>query len=107
MQVADPARSERSVKWATTPRVARARGVGAPLTGAITFVQRFGGLVNLNVHYHLLVPDGVFAEAGDGLAFVLLPVPTGADLLAILGSQHGLRFPSRTMARRGAERPHE
>lgn len=23
-------------------------------------------------------------EAGDGLAFVLLPVPTGADLLAIL-----------------------
>jgi hypothetical protein len=65
-------------------RVARARGVGAPLTGAITFVQRFGGLINLNVHYHLLVPDGVFAEAGDGLAFVLLPVPTGADLLAIL-----------------------
>ena len=64
--------------------VARARGVGTPLTGAITFVQRFGGLVNLNVHYHLLVPDGVFAEAGDGLAFVLLPVPTGADLLAIL-----------------------
>jgi hypothetical protein len=27
-------------------RVARARGIGAPLTGAITFVQRFGGLVN-------------------------------------------------------------
>ncbi len=38
----------------------------------------------MNVHYHLLVPDGVFAEAGDGLAFVQLPVPTGADLLAIL-----------------------
>jgi hypothetical protein len=34
--------------------------------------------------YHLLVPDGVFAEAGNGLAFVRLPVPTGADLLAIL-----------------------
>jgi hypothetical protein len=31
-----------------------------------------------------MVPDGVFAEACDGLAFVLLPVPTGADLLAIL-----------------------
>jgi hypothetical protein len=38
----------------------------------------------LYVRYHLLVPDGVFAEAGDGLAFVLLPVLTGADLLAIL-----------------------
>ena len=26
----------------------------------------------------------MFAEAGDGVALVLLPVPTGADLLAIL-----------------------
>ena len=47
-------------------------------------MQRFGGLVNLNVDFHLLVPDGVFAEAGDGLTFVRLPAPTGADLLAIL-----------------------
>jgi len=44
-------------------RVARARGLRAPQTGAITFVQRFGGLVNLNVHFHLLVPDGVFVDA--------------------------------------------
>src|SRR5262249_58550013 len=41
-------------------RVARARHLAAPQTGVITFVQRFGGLVNLNVHFHLLVPDGVF-----------------------------------------------
>jgi hypothetical protein len=53
-------------------------------TGAITFVQRFGGLVNLNVHFHLLVPDGVFTETDAGLAFVLLPPPTGRELLAIL-----------------------
>jgi Putative transposase len=65
-------------------RIARARSVDAPWTGAITFVQRFGGLVNLNVHFHLTVPDGVFADAGDGLSFVLLPAPTGADLLALL-----------------------
>jgi hypothetical protein len=31
-------------------RVARKRGHLAPRTGAVTFVQRFGGLVNLNVH---------------------------------------------------------
>lgn len=47
-------------------------------------VERFGGLVNLNVHFHLLVPDGVFAETDAGLVFMLLPAPTGGDLLAIL-----------------------
>jgi len=65
-------------------RIARARGVRAPLTGAVTFVQRFGGLVNLNVHFHLVVPDGVFVEDGDGLRFVMHPVPTNANVLAIL-----------------------
>ena len=43
-------------------RTARARGVPTPLTGAIMFVRRFGGLVNLNVHFHLVVPDGVFKD---------------------------------------------
>jgi hypothetical protein len=66
-------------------RVARSRGQAAPKTGAVTFVQRFGGLVNLNVHFHLAVPDGVFVEAGEGLQFELLPVPTHTDVLAILG----------------------
>jgi hypothetical protein len=31
-----------------------------------------------------LVPDGVFTETDAGLAFALLPPPTGRDLLAIL-----------------------
>ncbi|HEX7838091.1 MAG TPA: transposase, partial [Kofleriaceae bacterium] len=33
---------------------------------------------------HLLVPDGVFVADEDQLAFALHPVPTGADVLAIL-----------------------
>jgi hypothetical protein len=33
--------------------------------GAITFVQRFGGSLNLNVHPHLVAPDGVFVPCGD------------------------------------------
>jgi hypothetical protein len=65
-------------------RVARKRGIRTPLTGAVTFVQRFGGLVNLNVHFHLVVPDGVFVEDGTGLRFEMLPVPTNANVLAIL-----------------------
>lgn len=65
-------------------RIARQGGIRAPRTGAITFVQRFGGLVHLNVHFHLLVPDGVFVDDDDRLAFALHPVPTSADVLAIL-----------------------
>ena len=38
-------------------RRARARGIRNAQTGSITFVQRFGGLLQLSVHYHLVVPD--------------------------------------------------
>lgn len=66
-------------------RVARKRGLTAPRTGAVTFVQRFGGLVNLNVHFHLVVPDGVFVDdEAHGLRFELVPVPTNAEVLVIL-----------------------
>ena len=34
--------------------------------------------------YHLVVPDGVFVEDGEELRFEMLPVPTNADVLAIL-----------------------
>lgn len=34
--------------------------------GAVCFPQRFGGSLNLNVHYHVAVPDGVFARATRG-----------------------------------------
>ncbi len=39
-------------------------GVGGRC-GAITFVQRFGSALNLNVHFHCVVPDGVFRENGE------------------------------------------
>jgi hypothetical protein len=47
-------------------RRARARGIAEPHTGAITFVQRFGSLLNLNCHAHALIPEGVFATGPDG-----------------------------------------
>src|SRR6516225_7073402 len=34
--------------------------------GAVTFVQRFGDALNLNVHFHVLVLDGVYVRNGDG-----------------------------------------
>ena len=67
-------------------RQARGLGVHNGQTGAVSFVQRFGGLLNLNVHYHLVVPDGVFVadEATGELSLVRLSGPTADDLLAIL-----------------------
>jgi hypothetical protein len=39
-------------------RRGRALGIRDGQTGAVTFVQRFGGALNLNPHLHSLVPDG-------------------------------------------------
>ena len=50
-----------------------------PQCGAITFVQRFGGALNLNVHFHSLVLDGVH-DPGDGLRFRPLPPPSDGEV---------------------------
>jgi Putative transposase len=35
-------------------------------TGAITFIQRFGSSLNLNVHFHMLFLDGVYIDDPKG-----------------------------------------
>ncbi len=53
--------------------------------GAVTFVQRFGGSLNLNVHMHVVVLDGVFVRDADrGVVFHAAPPPTLVDLEAIV-----------------------
>ena len=59
----------------------RAR-ISSANTGAITFVQRFGSALNLNMHLHVMVPDGAHLNEesrGDG-SFVELPPPTQEEL---------------------------
>jgi hypothetical protein len=52
--------------------------------GAVCFPQRFGGSLNLNVHYHVAVPDGVFGRReGEGVMFHQLAMPNRSDLEAI------------------------
>ncbi len=46
----------------------KAVGKAGAEAGAITFVQRFGGSLNLNVHFHVVVIDGVFTFDADGRA---------------------------------------
>lgn len=35
-------------------------------TGAVTLIQRFGRVLNLNVHFHMLFLDGVFIDSNTG-----------------------------------------
>jgi hypothetical protein len=71
-------------------RRAKAGGLPAAQTGAITFVQRFGSAANLHVHAHVLVMDGVFtaAESGD-LTFHELPSPSDRELNELLAVSAG------------------
>jgi hypothetical protein len=46
-------------------RAKKQYGIGKGRCGGVTFVQRFGGAINLNVHFHSLVVDGVYYEDSD------------------------------------------
>jgi len=49
------------VVFSSLRRRARKRtGIQKGQCGAVTFVQRFGGSLNLNIHLHSLVLDGVY-----------------------------------------------
>jgi ribosomal protein S27E len=62
-------------------RRARRAGVVEGRSGTVTVVQRFGSGLELNVHFHALGLDGVFAPGTDGtLRFHRLPPPTDADV---------------------------
>jgi len=68
------------------------RATAGPVPGArvevaaVTYVQRFGGSLNLNPHLHMLVADGVFAcrEDGSSPEFVATVAPTRDDLRGVI-----------------------
>jgi ribosomal protein S27E len=65
----------------------RARELGAPngQCGSTTFVQRFGGFANLNVHFHSLIPDGVFVRNSDtSPTLIRLAPPSDADIASLV-----------------------
>jgi len=49
--------------------------------GAITLIQRSGSALNLNIHYHMLVPDGVTEI--DPPYFRTVSAPSAAELQAL------------------------
>jgi hypothetical protein len=81
-------------------RRARRRGVADGRGGAVTVIQRFGGGLQLNVHFHSLFLDGVFAEAADGtLAFHPADPPSDEDVARLLATIR--RRVLRLLTRRG------
>lgn len=59
-------------------------GVGDGRSGAVVVVQRFGGALNLNVHLHALVPDGVFTNDGGAVRFHPVPTLTRDDVAEVV-----------------------
>lgn len=58
--------------------------------GSVTVTQRLGGALNLNVHFHALVSDGVFVRQDDGSQrFHRLAAPAEADFDWIVARARG------------------
>ena len=55
--------------------------------GSVTFVQRFGGSINVNLHYHMIFLEGVYEERsaqGRKPRFRPQEPPTDAEIAAVL-----------------------
>jgi hypothetical protein len=80
-------------------RRARGDGVADGRSGAVAIVQRFGGALNLNVHLHVLVVDGVFRNGGDGVRFHPVGRLTREDVAEVVAVV--ARRVARVLERRG------
>ena len=67
-------------------RRAREAGVKDGRSGAVAIVQRFGGALNLNIHVHALVLNGVFAQNGDTVRCHPGPPLDAADVDEVLAT---------------------
>jgi len=59
--------------------------------GSVTFIQRFGGAANLNVHFHALVIDGVYVVPPHApqVKFFSLPAPSTEEVARVLADTAG------------------
>jgi hypothetical protein len=86
-------------------RRARRTGVHDGRSGAVTVIQRFGGGLQLNVHFHSLLLDGVLAERADGvLEFHPAEAPSDHEVARLLATIY--RRVRRLLARRGLDADH-
>jgi len=91
-----------SVVSAWLRKKARSIGIRGTLkTGGVTVIQRFGSALNLNVHYHCALIDGVYRIPLDGPPmFHPVPAPSDQEVAAIVAAV--CRRITRKLARNGA-----
>ena len=82
-------------------RRAREEGVKDARSGAVAIVQRFGGALNLNIHLHAIVLDGVFATDDSGVRFYPTSPLEAADVVDVLTTVEA--YVRGLLARRGLE----
>jgi hypothetical protein len=49
-------------------------------TGAVTYIQRFGSALNLNIHFHMLFLEGAITQAGAKIKFSRVKAPSHTDM---------------------------
>jgi len=69
-------------------------------TGVVTFIQRFGSALNLNIHLHLLALDGAYTFAAGRPRFHRARAPTNDEIERLLDAL--IRRVVRTLTRAGA-----
>ena len=70
-------------------RVAAAKGILLSEPGGMSFLQRFGSACNLNLHFHIIVAEGVWSTASGILQFFHLRGPSDEDTAAIIKAISG------------------
>jgi hypothetical protein len=96
---------EEIARWQN--QAALCRGDAGGETGAVTFVQRFNSLLGCFVHFHVVVPDGVFVRQGEAVTFREGPAPSRHDIADVAARVEARMV--RWLGRRGLidERPAE
>jgi hypothetical protein len=59
---------------------AKSKNFKLPQVGSITAIQRFGGSVNLNIHFHTLFMDGVYVTNFEGKQRFVELIPTDEEI---------------------------
>ena len=49
-------------------------------TGAVTYIRRFGSVLNLNIHFHMLFLEGVLTQERGYMKFKRVKAPSHADM---------------------------